>query len=292
LRIAIGSIFRNSEHYVGRYAEQVAALRATAPQHEFRCVLAEGDSTDKTYEALKAALPRQFISEPGSIDVPDKFRPTKEEESVRDSYFAERGVSLSDGQLAWYRLQRAKVRDEVTEREFLSLFRNFVFKREHGGPVFGSVDSPIRFRQMSWVQDGVMERITPEDDVLIYVEADLIWQPETMLKLLEHLEKPGVDLVYPMGWYQGRNYDMWAFRGLDGIPFGLYPPFHTCMFEESTNGLYPLSSSGSCIVMKSEVARNCRFDPPEMAIVGFGWNARSKGYKIWFDPNLRIEHPL
>jgi glycosyltransferase involved in cell wall biosynthesis len=225
LRIALGSIFRNSEHYVDRYAAQVEALRAAAPQHEFRCVLAEGDSTDGTYEALKAH------------------------------------------------------------------FNGSVFKREHGGPVFGSVESVVRFRQMSWVQDGVLEKILPDDDVLIYVEADLIWQPETMIKLLEHLKKPGVDLVSPMCWYQNRNYDWWAFRGLDGVYLGPYPPFHISLLQESPNGLYPLSSSGSCIAMLGNVARNCRFDPPQQAIVGFSWNATSKGYKIWLDPKLRVHHP-
>lgn len=225
MQVAVGSIFRNSEQYISRYVQQFRYLQEMAPQHTFRPLIVEGDSTDETYELL-----------------------------------------------------RANFSDAVT-------------KAEHGGPVFGSSGEPERFRQFSYCYERVLERLEPEDDAFIYVEADLIWEPATMLRLLAHLEKPEVDSVSPFCWFGGRHYDIWGLRGLDGDSLGFYPPHHISMLYETPNGLYPLSAAGSCLVMKGKMARDCHFDPADMAIVGFSWNATAKGYRLWLDPEARIHHP-
>lgn len=51
--LVVASAFRNSEHYVRRYFEQVALLRDEIP---LRLVLAEGDSTDDTYALIEKHL--------------------------------------------------------------------------------------------------------------------------------------------------------------------------------------------------------------------------------------------
>lgn len=51
--IVVASIFRNSAHYVDRYFEQIDKLRK---DHRVRLVIAEGDSTDNTYDLLDARL--------------------------------------------------------------------------------------------------------------------------------------------------------------------------------------------------------------------------------------------
>lgn len=51
--LIVGSIFRDSAEYVGRYFDQVNALRARMP---VRLVLAEGDSTDGSYELIEERL--------------------------------------------------------------------------------------------------------------------------------------------------------------------------------------------------------------------------------------------
>lgn len=51
--LVVASIFRNAEHYVPRYFEQIAALRDEMP---LRLVIAEGDSTDDTMTLLERGV--------------------------------------------------------------------------------------------------------------------------------------------------------------------------------------------------------------------------------------------
>jgi hypothetical protein len=181
-------------------------------------------------------------------------------------------------------------RDNTWER-LNELFPGCVTKREHGGPVFGSVDSVQRYRQFSFCYEGVLERLVPEDTVFVYVEGDLLWDSATLMGLMADLERPEVDMVAPLCWYQGRHYDIWAVRSLEGEHFGFFPPFHRSMLEDSASGLYPLSSAGSCIVMRGEVARRAHFTPADGCIVSFCHSARHLGYRVWLDPALKVHHP-
>jgi GT2 family glycosyltransferase len=170
-------------------------------------------------------------------------------------------------------------------------FGDAVFLREHGGPKFGSTGEPERMRQHAFCWEAVLERLTPEDDVFVYLTADLIWDPAVMRRCLERLGEPQVDMVAPFLFYQGRFYDTWAVKGMDGVSYGYFPPHHREMLEPSVNGLYQLSSAGSFIVMKAEIARTIHFDPPEMEVVSFTRNAVKAGWRLWLDPALKVYHP-
>jgi hypothetical protein len=172
-----------------------------------------------------------------------------------------------------------------------ALFPGCVTKREHGGPVFGSVDSAQRYRQFSYCYEGVLERLTPDDDLFIYVEGDLIWTPETMLALMADLEKPNVDMVSPFCSFQNRHYDIWAVRALNGEHVGFFPPYHVSMLDDAVNGLHELSAAGSCVVMKGDVARGAHFLPEDLCIVGFCHEARKMGYRLWWDKTVSVHHP-
>jgi hypothetical protein len=192
-----------------------------------------------------------------------------------------------------YAFRLLLVEGDSTDRTWEILndfFPGCVEKREHNGLLFGSIDNVIRWKQSSWVWEAVIARVQPDDDAFIYVESDLIWEPRTMLKLL-NLLKPGVDVACPMCWSNGRHYDTWGLRGIDGACFGCFYPFHDCLLRRSPNGLYPISSAGSCLVMRGEVARNCHFVPDSLAIVGFCQNVREHGYKLWLAPGLGVNHP-
>lgn len=161
--------------------------------------------------------------------------------------------------------------------------------RNHGGPVFGSVDDAQRWRQISFVCDGVLEQVGEQDDALIYVESDLIWNAETMLALLEHLKE--VDAVAPMCFWKQVEpirwfYDTWGFRK-DGARFKPDPPYHPALDGQMTE----IDSAGSCIVMRGAVARQCRFVPSELGIVGFCADLRAKGFKLHLDPAYAVYHP-
>jgi hypothetical protein len=170
-------------------------------------------------------------------------------------------------------------------------FGECAFKCEHHGPNFGSVDHKQRWRQSSFVWEQVIRRVRPEHDAFIYIESDLIWEPPTMLKLLEHIKSDGVDVAVPMCWREGYFYDCWGMRGPDGVYFDHEPPYHRSLKGQSINGLYPIKSAGSCLVMRGEVPRNCTFEPADQAIVGLCQNIREYGYKIWIDPSLGVTHP-
>ena len=60
---------------------------------------------------------------------------------------------------------------------------DYLFQIAHGGPKFGSVNNPQRWKQIAYVCNGLLDSI-PQQGNLIYVESDLIWEPETMLTLL------------------------------------------------------------------------------------------------------------
>lgn len=164
-----------------------------------------------------------------------------------------------------------------------------LFKAEHGGPVFGSVDDVARWRNISYVCNKVLESVAEEDTYLLYVESDLIWDSDTMMFLLGDLDAHGgIDAIAPLSIHQptGTFYDTWGHRK-DGQRFSPSKPYHPGVGTRMT----PIDSAGSCIAMRGEVARSCRFVPPEQGIVGFGSDIRAKGYTLYLDPQLRVYHP-
>jgi hypothetical protein len=168
-----------------------------------------------------------------------------------------------------------------------------LFQYHHGGPKFASVDVEQRWRQLARVCNAVMERVPTDTDALVYVESDLIWQPETMVALVKQLER--VDAVAPMCWHgtadSGANYESWGHRGPDGVKFTREAPYHPSLTQPADrDGLWAISSAGSCVVMRGEVARVARFGESD-CIVGLGRSITERGYGLWLAPSLAVVHP-
>ena len=157
--------------------------------------------------------------------------------------------------------------------------------RSHGGPVYGSTEHPSRMAALSIVGNGVFEHVRPGDDVLVYVESDLIWDAETILRLASRLG-PGVDVVAPLVFAGPHFYDVWGYRK-DGVRFSPFSPYHSDLL---TDGLTAVDSVGSCLVMRAEVARQCRIINGA-CLVGFCADVRQKGFQVFVDATARIEHP-
>jgi hypothetical protein len=156
-----------------------------------------------------------------------------------------------------------------------------------GGPRYGSVESPDRFQRLSRVGNCILEGVDERDDIMVYVESDLVWDPATLVSLGGTIENnPDVDVVAPYVFAGLNFYDVWGFRGLDGTRFAPFLPYHS-----STRGteMVEVSSVGSCLVMRGEVARSARIINDE-CLVGFCRDARAKGYRIWVDPKQRVRH--
>lgn len=172
-----------------------------------------------------------------------------------------------------------------------------VLRVNHGGPDHGSVVNAERFANMAKVWNEIWRRIPDDADAVIFVESDLIWQPSTILALLDDLEH--VPAVAPKiilrreGWPPNLFYDVWAFRR-NGEHFTHNPPYvpltvkgHIEMMDGS---LGQIDSAGSCIVMRGEVARGLCW-PPEDVVVGVCRQIRERGDSIWLDAQQTVVHP-
>jgi hypothetical protein len=156
-----------------------------------------------------------------------------------------------------------------------------------GGRRFGSVEDSERFQKLSRVGNAIFEGVHESDDIVTYVESDLVWDPSTFINLGSRvLNNADIDIVAPMPFAGGNFYDVWGFRGLDGSRFAPFAPYHSSM---KPSGLTEVSSVGSCLVMRGDVARRCRIIDDE-CLVGFCRDARNKGYRVWVDAESRVRH--
>jgi hypothetical protein len=108
-----------------------------------------------------------------------------------------------------------------------------------------------------------------------------------MVQLLEDLQVK--DAVACMSMHDGRFYDVWGHRGLDGYRFTTHPPYHVAL-ERSQSPLVEIMSAGSCVVMRPEVAKVARFGSVD-GIVGLGRSIRMKGFTLWLDRRCQVTHP-
>lgn len=165
----------------------------------------------------------------------------------------------------------------------------------HGGPHFGSTEQPERMRTLSRVGNAIFDAVQLEDEVLVYVESDLIWEAST-IDLLIQMAKARFcefDVVAPLIFAGDLFYDVWGFRGLDGQRFSPFEPYHSSMRKSGgslTDSMTEVSSVGSCLVMRGEVARACRIRN-DYCLVGWCEDARQQGYRIGVSANLKVKHP-
>ena len=114
----------------------------------------------------------------------------------------------------------------------------------HGGPRFGSVDHPERWANIAQVVRAVIGRVGDPGDAFVWVESDLLWDPDTMLGLLK-ADRPVAPLV--LHGVGNHFYDTWGFRK-GGIMFSSQPPYLSVQ-TGSTDPLVPVDSCGSCFVL-------------------------------------------
>jgi hypothetical protein len=159
-------------------------------------------------------------------------------------------------------------------------------KCNHGGPEFGSTESPERMAALSLVGNAIFRSITDQDDLLVYVESDLFWEPETLMQLaLLADERPaGFDVFAPLVMAGECFYDIWGFRGLDGRRFAPFSPFFPGVLESD---VFEVSSVGSCLAMRGHVARSARIRN-EGCLVGWCEDARAQGFRIGVVPSLKV----
>lgn len=157
----------------------------------------------------------------------------------------------------------------------------------HGGPVFGSVETLTRFQALSKVGNAIFDGVLPTDDVLIYVESDLLWTPGAMDSLLEALITSDYNIVAPLIMAGDLFYDIWAYRGLDERRFSPFYPYYPGIEKGQP---IEVGSVGSCLMMLGNPARDARI-LDDNCLVGWCKNARQWGYRIGVVPTVIVRHP-
>jgi hypothetical protein len=166
--------------------------------------------------------------------------------------------------------------------------------RDHHGPVFGSVNVPRRWNQISYACNGVWSNIPATATAVIYVESDLIWEVATMNQLLYDTARftqwPGA-AVAPMCFSRGttRFYDIWGYRR-SRQQFSPDPPY--IPDYEGPQDLVRLDSCGSCQVMPASLARLVRYDERSGdGPLSLGRSIWAAGGSLWLNPTVKVEHP-
>lgn len=160
-------------------------------------------------------------------------------------------------------------------------------KRHHtGAPRYGSTEAPERMAALSPVGNALLDCVLPTDDVLLYVESDLLWDADDMLQLAV-IAAGQRAVVSPLIMAGDLFYDIWAFRK-DGERFSPFPPFRP-EWKGVLRGQLEVDSVGSCLAIPAVWAQRIRMTTG--ALVEWCNNARAAGCKIYCNPSFVVRHP-
>lgn len=165
-----------------------------------------------------------------------------------------------------------------------------IVEHSHGHQVFASTEEPLRMEALSGVLRAGMGAVKKDDDVLVWIESDLLWEPHDIGSVIDIVDRgdDDFDVVAPLVFAGDLFYDVWGFRGMDGERFSPWAPYHSSM---QPHGLTEVKSVGSCLVMKGDVAMSVKTPQNKQALVGWCAAARKKKYKIGVAADFRVRHP-
>jgi hypothetical protein len=136
-----------------------------------------------------------------------------------------------------------------------------------------------RFRA-SWTASHMFSEIHEDAKYACLHESDLLSPPDVLDKLLATKTPVAAWPVIRLNGHP-QFYDIWAFRGMDGVPFraDMQPP------------AYPICvrSFGSCWIAPANLVRNRVLD--ETAIVGLCQQWHNEGVTMWVNPSVVVEQP-
>lgn len=155
-------------------------------------------------------------------------------------------------------------------------------KNDTGLPQMGSVVHDIRFRCLTRTANPTIDAIAEMDyDYFWFIDSDLLYPP-TIVSSMIRAEK---DVVAPIIMAGPAFYDLWAFRGMNGI--GIGP--HTDWIKDSRP--VELSSVGGCVMIDHDFIRlGARMTETE-SIVGLCKECSELGASIWMDTTSVVFHP-
>lgn len=162
-------------------------------------------------------------------------------------------------------------------------------KHNHGQRMFGSTEEVDRLSALTGVMKAGMSSVDPDrDDVVLYVESDLIWHHHQVGTLIDLAERRqfGFDVVAPLVFAGKLFYDVWAFRK-NGTRFSPFPPYHPDLQPLT---ITEVDSVGSCLAFRSNLARDV-VPIGEEGLISWCRGAKQQGYRIGVASDFRVEHP-
>jgi hypothetical protein len=138
-------------------------------------------------------------------------------------------------------------------------------------------------------------------DYMIWIDSDMVWQPEHVLALINH-NKPIVSGIYLMS--DGNSYPI-----VENLDYNHLTDYGTFRFMDKTTmatrtSLFKASYTGfGFLAIKAGVVETMKypwFQPRWVSHdqfhdfcaedVGFCWTAQELGHEIWIDPNCQVGH--
>lgn len=266
--LVVASMIRNGLSYLPRYFDQMNRLRESFEQMStllerpmsLQVILVEGDSTDGTDVSMHIWKRRECWGSRMTL-----------------AHKNHGGPAYSDG------LNSPSVDDEQRWRQ-ISLVANYTL----------DLAQPFLTHSLGTTASGGG---APNNLPLLWIEADLEWQPETILHLmdvLEHQSQNRMTVLSPLSLHGTTNqfYDTWGYRLLDGRRFTPEPPYVPNLHPKPTSStLHEIGSAGSCLLIRNTQARVARFATPEMGIVGYCRDLIAHKGRLWIDTSASVRHP-
>jgi hypothetical protein len=156
----------------------------------------------------------------------------------------------------------------------------------HGGPEFRSVVDEVRFKNLAHVTNTLWKNLPLDTDIVLYVESDLQWRPESLYRLVQGLQdhQMRAPMVFTL---DGRFYDTWGFQ-MAGERFKLDAPYHPQL--KTGQRLYTMDTVGSCFVSHYQDLA-CLTWPEDELVRGVCSQFKEQGGEIILDVNAKVYHP-
>jgi len=168
-------------------------------------------------------------------------------------------------------------------------FHATMWQHHHGQPLRRGTGHPERLANLSRIWNEMLDGVSPHADVVVIVESDLVWQPETMLQLIQRSREDG-GIHCAMVWLgdEGSDlfYDIYLYRR-NGVKFLNDAPYHADLVMGEP---LILDCAGSCLVMPGSIARAHRTTARE-ELMGLCNSARAVGHAVILDSDLSIYQP-
>ena len=143
--------------------------------------------------------------------------------------------------------------------------------------------------------DIAMEAIKSEADYVMWFDSDMTFPPDTLQRLMKHMERDDVDIVTGLYFRRVEPYTPVLFDKLERTNEGII----WSDFSRIDNELFEIGGCGfGCVLMKTEVfmgvfAKYKQMFTPFMGAgedIALCIRARECGYRIWCDPTISLGH--